>query len=1026
MKKVQRLVLALMLSMGSMQYAQAQSATAADKVSLVIPADPGNTAVQRQTSGTYLDLPLPGEKKFKGKINYNKSRPDGKQNLAGTIDGISGSTFYLRLDKGAIEGNIVLKEGKKAYSYYSNENGTYVKEVAIESVLCIEYEAEPVKAKAAPAAPSYIAPATLKLQSLPGAKGCVLLDFDGQYVAGTPWNGGQPISALPAGFTEAEIRETYDIVKEDFLPFNLNITTDSTVFFSYPQEFRMRAIITPTTTAAPGSGGVAFIGSFKWADETPCWVFNLGAKNAGETISHEIGHTFSLLHDGRDGFAPNVHEEYYYGNGIWAPIMGASFSPVTTQWSKGDYQYANNQEDDLAIIAGYTNGIGYRNDDHGNTKPTATPLRKDASGNLFPENNHGVIEKAGDFDYFSFTPAVTGYVFINIRPAERHANLNIFGRLIRPDGSSFNSDMSGTWSGLTQVHVMAGQTYHVEVSAVQLGSPLNDGVTFAYGHSVYGSKGRYTISGNINPGAWTSDVAATFYKDCSYGGSTSGIAAGSYTTYDLDWLSILNDDVSSLKVTPGYTVVLYENDNYTGNSVSFTADDNCLTDNNFNEKVSSVRIFPSGNRLPEVALSAPANGDVIYTPATIVLKANPSDEDGMITKVEFYNGATKLGQATAAPYNYTWSSVAAGAYTLKAVVTDNSGGQTTSNLSAITVAAYAAKATFYPNASYSGTATGLAPGTYNLSALNAKGIANDDIASVQVSSGYEVILFKDDNAYGDAKKISTNTASLTAAGFENVVSSLVVRPVTANVAPDVTLTSPYDSTVLTDVIGFTLSASAHDQDGSVSYIQYYDGATLLATTYPPYFNHYWEPAVGTHVVTAKAFDNDGASRVSKSAVLIKQGSACTTPAWATNTTYVSGNKAEQGGIRYIANFWNYNQPPNVNNGPSGSGKPWTSLGSCNSRETAETGFVAAEKSSTLNIYPNPATEKVNLTFETKDEGDITVEVFDLLSRNVITQKVHRTAGLNTIELDVTTLAKGIYAVDISSGEERISAKLVIK
>ena len=49
-----------------------------------------------------------------------------------------------------------------------------------------------------------------------------------------------------------------------------------------------------------------------------------------------------------------------------------------------------------------------------------------------------------------------------------------------------------------------------------------------------------------------------------------------------------------------------------------------------------------------------------------------------MAKVEFFNGATKLGEDTTAPYSFTWSGVAPGTYTLTARATDNLGGTTTS------------------------------------------------------------------------------------------------------------------------------------------------------------------------------------------------------------------------------------------------------------------------------------------------------------------------------------------------------------
>ena len=90
-----------------------------------------------------------------------------------------------------------------------------------------------------------------------------------------------------------------------------------------------------------------------------------------------------------------------------------------------------------------------------------------------------------------------------------------------------------------------------------------------------------------------------------------------------------------------------------------------------------------GNALPTVAVTSPANGASFNSIATIPIVTNAADADGSVTKVEFYNGATKIGETTAAPFNFTWTGVAAGSYTLTAKATDNEGAVRTSG--AITV-----------------------------------------------------------------------------------------------------------------------------------------------------------------------------------------------------------------------------------------------------------------------------------------------------------------------------------------------------
>jgi hypothetical protein len=94
-----------------------------------------------------------------------------------------------------------------------------------------------------------------------------------------------------------------------------------------------------------------------------------------------------------------------------------------------------------------------------------------------------------------------------------------------------------------------------------------------------------------------------------------------------------------------------------------------------------------GDSPPVVTLTQPTNGATFTSPATVNLAATASDADGTVTKVEFFNGGAKLGEDTTAPYNFSWSGVVAGTYTLTARATDDLGATTTSAESRITVSA---------------------------------------------------------------------------------------------------------------------------------------------------------------------------------------------------------------------------------------------------------------------------------------------------------------------------------------------------
>ena len=91
------------------------------------------------------------------------------------------------------------------------------------------------------------------------------------------------------------------------------------------------------------------------------------------------------------------------------------------------------------------------------------------------------------------------------------------------------------------------------------------------------------------------------------------------------------------------------------------------------------------NTPPSVFISSPTNNSTFIAPANITLSADAADTDGEVIRVEFFDGADRLGEATSAPYSLPWNTVPAGSYSLTAVATDNSGATTISTSVQITV-----------------------------------------------------------------------------------------------------------------------------------------------------------------------------------------------------------------------------------------------------------------------------------------------------------------------------------------------------
>ena len=101
------------------------------------------------------------------------------------------------------------------------------------------------------------------------------------------------------------------------------------------------------------------------------------------------------------------------------------------------------------------------------------------------------------------------------------------------------------------------------------------------------------------------------------------------------------------------------------------------------DDISIATYNPSG---PVVNITSPTSGSTLAGP-TISIQTSTSDLTGgsSVTNVSFYSGTTLLGNATSSPFNFTWSGVTGGSYSLTAIAKDNGGLMATSSVVSLTV-----------------------------------------------------------------------------------------------------------------------------------------------------------------------------------------------------------------------------------------------------------------------------------------------------------------------------------------------------
>jgi len=372
---------------------------------------------------------------------------------------------------------------------------------------------------------------TFRLHSSPTATKTIYLDFNGHATTRTAWNNqtGNLTITTPAfsadadasAFSDAELERIQYIwqrVAEDFAPFDVDVTTEDLGEDALinsggtDREWGVRAAVGGSygDWYKFAAGGIAYINVVGLSAYGPAFVFskNLGngEKNTAEAISHEIGHTLGLCHDGCQPAA------YFKGHGGgktgWAPIMGVGYGKAVTQWSQGEYNNATNKEDDLSIISSSArNGFGFRPDDFGDSIAHAKPL---AGPNL---SQFGIITTRKDTDCFAFTTGA-GKINISITSATqawvrdaasdtytstvlvgRSPNLDIAAMLYRADGALIATSNPPNGLSANFGNKLEAGTYYLLIDGVGFGDPLKNG------YSDYGSLGGYLVSGSLAPQA---------------------------------------------------------------------------------------------------------------------------------------------------------------------------------------------------------------------------------------------------------------------------------------------------------------------------------------------------------------------------------------------------------------------------------------------------------------------------------------------------------------------------------------------
>jgi endonuclease I len=80
----------------------------------------------------------------------------------------------------------------------------------------------------------------------------------------------------------------------------------------------------------------------------------------------------------------------------------------------------------------------------------------------------------------------------------------------------------------------------------------------------------------------------------------------------------------------------------------------------------------------------------------------------------------------------------------------------------------------------------------------------------------------------------------------------------------------------------------------------------------------------------------------------------------------------------------------------------------------------------VNVYPNPASDRLNVTFNSKEDFEVDINITDITGRQIMQKNYAAKQGINKIIYDLNGLGQGIYFLNMLGEQGALNYKLIIR